>query len=133
MLHPRPYKRTGEKQDGRPILEQDRTGDNFLVFFIKKRGNIGKIPGKNWTGDKKLLLVDGRERNIARPFIREGVYIFFIFIHFRIPEIINIELPKRKADIEKEKRLAAKREFAKKLAEIQAMMIPDSDSSDSDR
>jgi len=34
----------------------------------------GKIPGKNWTGDKKLLLVDGRGRNIARPFIRAGVY-----------------------------------------------------------
>ena len=30
---PPPYKRTGEKQEGGPILEQDRTGDNFLVFF----------------------------------------------------------------------------------------------------
>ena len=32
------------------------------------------MPGKNWTGDQKLLLVDGRDRNIARPFIRAGVY-----------------------------------------------------------
>ena len=29
---PPPYKRTGEKQDGRPILEQDRTGEIFWCF-----------------------------------------------------------------------------------------------------
>ena len=35
-----------------------------------------KIPGKNWTGDKKNVVVDGRDPNIARPFIRGGVYIY---------------------------------------------------------
>ena len=37
-VHPPPYIRTGEKLDGRPMLEQDRTGDNFLVFFKGKGG-----------------------------------------------------------------------------------------------
>jgi len=45
----------------------------FGVFKGKTLGKPGKIPRKNWTGDKKLLLVDGRDRNIARPFIRVGV------------------------------------------------------------
>jgi len=49
----------------------------FGVFYQKTLGKLGKIPGKNWTGDKKLLLVDGRDRNIARLFIREGVYIIY--------------------------------------------------------
>lgn len=50
-----------------------------------------------------------------------------------IPEITNITMPKLKVDIEREERLAAKREFAYKLAEMQAMMAQsDSDSSDSD-
>ena len=57
-----------------------------------------------------------------------------IFRFFRIPEITNITMPKLKVDIEREERLAAKREFAYKLAEMQAMMAQsDSDSSDSDR
>ena len=55
---PPPYKRTGEKLDGRPILEVDRTGENgratiFCFFKGKTLGKSGKIPGKNWTGDKK--------------------------------------------------------------------------------
>jgi len=34
QLHPHPYKRTGEKQDGRPILKQDRTGENGRVTIF---------------------------------------------------------------------------------------------------
>jgi len=49
-----------------------------------------------------------------------------------IPEIVDIGLPKRKDEIEREQRLAAKKEFARKLAEFHAAMHQsDSDSSDS--
>jgi len=41
-------------------------GRQFFVFFK------GKTLGKNWTGDKKKVVVDGRDPNIARPFIRGG-------------------------------------------------------------
>lgn len=47
-----------------------------------------------------------------------------------VPEITNIELPKMKADIEKAERIAAKKEFARKLAEF-ALMNQESDSDDS--
>jgi len=75
IIHSSPYKRTGEKQDGRPILEQERTGDTFLVLF---RENIGEFPEKNWTGDNNFL-VDGRDRNIARPFIYGGGHQKIVF------------------------------------------------------
>ena len=44
------------KKDGRPILDQDRTGDNFL------RKNIGeKLDGRQncfwWTGDTEISAV----------------------------------------------------------------------------
>ena len=62
-LNKPPYKRTGEKLDGRQF---------FGFFKGKTLGKPGKIPGKNWTGDKKKVVVDGRDPNIARPFIRGG-------------------------------------------------------------
>jgi len=34
---PSPIKRTGDKQDGRPIMEVDRTGDNFFGVYLSKR------------------------------------------------------------------------------------------------
>ena len=68
LLHPPPYKWTGEQLDGRPILKQDRTGDNFLVFL---KGKPGKIPGKNWTGDKKKG-GGGRARPKYRPSFYTG-------------------------------------------------------------
>ena len=56
------------------------------------------MPGKNWTGDKKLLLVDGRDRNIARPSIWGGGCIKFykiakIFEKFE--KNIKKKLPKK--------------------------------------
>lgn len=45
---------------------------------------------------------------------------------------VNITLPKRKDEDEKAKILAAKKEFARKLAEIKHMMEQESDSSDDD-
>ena len=40
---------------------------------------------------------------------------------------IEISLPKRKVDIVAQDRIAAKKEFAKKLAEVYAQMNQDSD------
>jgi len=61
-----------------------RTGDNFLVFFRTGdnffKETIGeKLDGRQIFARKtgratRNFLVDGRDRNIARPFIREGVY-----------------------------------------------------------
>jgi len=42
-----PYKRTGEKQDERPILEQDRTGEH---------GRVKNYGGKNWPGENYFLV-----------------------------------------------------------------------------
>ena len=85
LLHP-PYKRTGEKQDGRTILEQDRTGENgrarmdgrqlFGVFLLKNIGKTGENSRKKLDGRQKIV-VGGRAIFRSRPFIRAGVHLFF--------------------------------------------------------
>jgi len=46
------------------------------IFFKenhwRKTGPATNFWLKNWTDDKIFFLVDGRDRNIARPFIQEG-------------------------------------------------------------
>ena len=58
----------GEKQDGRPILEQGRTGDNFLVFFREKHWENSL---KNLDGRQKIV-VGGRARPKYRPSFYTG-------------------------------------------------------------
>ena len=71
IIHPHPYKRTGEKLDGRPILEQDRTGDNFLVFLKGKHWEKrGKFPEK--TGRATQKGAGGRARLKYRPSFYTG-------------------------------------------------------------
>ena len=77
---------TAEKQDGRPILEQDRTGDNFLgVFrtgdnFLRK--NIGeKLDGRDKCLPEKLdgrneFFLGGRGRSKYRPSLYTGEGVF---------------------------------------------------------
>jgi len=59
-----PYKRTGEKLDGRPILEQFWTGDKKWTGRARRQF-LGKFHRK---GEKKIF-----DRNLTRPFIRGGV------------------------------------------------------------
>ena len=70
-VHPHPYKRTGEKQDGR-----EWTGDNFLVFFTLK----------HWENSRKKL--DGRQKIVvggqARPKYRPSFYTGRGCIHFYV-------------------------------------------------
>ena len=76
---------------------KNRTGDQFwsrtgraTIFWCVLLKNIGKTG----RATKKLLLVDGRERNIARPLIREGVQIHlqysFINMNFQLKILSNI-------------------------------------------
>jgi len=51
-------------------------GREFFVFLKGKHWeNRGKFPEKTGRATKKVV-VDGRHRNLARPFIRRGVYDF---------------------------------------------------------
>ena len=59
----------------RTILEQDSTG---LWCFLGK--NIREFPEKKLDGRQKKFLVDGRERNIARFFIRGGGWVVVKFV-----------------------------------------------------
>ena len=86
-VHPRPYKRTGEKQDGRPILEQDRTGENgratiFYCFLLKNIGKTGENSRKKLDGRQKIV-VGGRAIPKYRPsfYTGGGVYNFMYNVY----------------------------------------------------
>ena len=48
-----------------------------FVYFENENSTGVKFLSEKLDGRRKKYLVDGRTRNIARPFIREGVYFVF--------------------------------------------------------